>query len=832
VTTAFIIDPAIQNYAGHHLTAAAGWCEAAQANGLQVRVLAHKDCVADSIGAVPIEKIFSGWFYAVAPADQEEAWKRLRVVQREFRDALTRPMMQVQPSDVAVLEHSTLVTLNGVAGWASGMPPKQLPRLAVWLMFGPQDEEFVVPFGSTDCLVAAIDRLFALFRDRLTLVGSTREVCKQWAALKCGAVHLLPFAALRTAVQARSDHAVSSPPMIVSMGHFGARKGLNLMPPLIRELDRRGIEVRWMIGGSSFEIDSQAFSEIARLAECRPNISVVTSPEGLKEYDNLLKSADLAVLPYSPEIYKERGSGVAEEAELLGLPYVAPKVAFSAEAVSAGAAVSFQEWTAEGVALAVVEALNKLPELSRGAAYHAVRAQERLRDAREKFLPLIFKHKECETPVIAAPAAPLPAVDIIVTLYNYRHFLRQCLESVNRQTYPDWRCIVVDDGSTDLTFHELRTLVRSFGERFSYERHGTSGGQLKAIATGLSLGSNPFVLMLDADDCLTCDALDLHLSWHLNSRVPAAFTSGRVQVIDELGRQLSGCLDNELWLDYADSIAELSRADAYRRPDAQMEPPSASFIRQNDSTFGRWFWGPSSALMFRRSVMEIVLPDSIEIGVLGADTYFGFASQAIGGSILIDKHVALYRRHGANGIADMGVYGAATMAARFSSSSWVEVAQNLRAHVQSNSSRFLHQIRPDHIDRLLAHTAPFERFAALTDKGGKLEPTPFSVVNQEECSDQLFAELARLRAIENSTLWRMTYPIRLALMRAPRIRRGLRAVASAPWRIGGWLRPRSRFYEFRGWLRPRSRLNELRYRLRARTRAKAALARLSGLVGL
>jgi hypothetical protein len=106
------------------------------------------------------------------------------------------------------------------------------------------------------------------------------------------------------------------------------------------------------------------------------------------------------------------------------------------------------------------------------------------------------------------------------------------------------------------------------------------GGQLKAIATGLSLGSNPFVLMLDADDCLTDDALDLHLSWHLNSRVPVAFTSGRVQVIDELGRQLSGCLDNIVWLDHADSIADLPRADAYRRPDAQFEPPSASFIRQ------------------------------------------------------------------------------------------------------------------------------------------------------------------------------------------------------------------------------------------------------------
>jgi hypothetical protein len=125
--------------------------------------------------------------------------------------------------------------------------------------------------------------------------------------------------------------------------------------------------------------------------------------------------------------------------------------------------------------------------------------------------------------------------------------------------------------------------------------------------------------------------------------------------------------------------------------------------------------------MFRRSVVEILLPDSIEIGVYGGDTYFALASQAIGGSILIDKHVALYRRHGANGYSDMGVYGAATMAVRSSSSSWEEVAKNLRAHVQSNSSRFLDQIRSDHIERLLAHTAPLEKSgAAAGDNGNPL----------------------------------------------------------------------------------------------------------------
>jgi hypothetical protein len=368
-----------------------------------------------------------------------------------------------------------------------------------------------------------------------------------------------------------------------------------------------------MIGGSSYESDSPAWAEIEYLAKSLPNVSLATHPEGIGEYDGLLKSADLAVLPYSPEAYRERGSGVAEEAELLGLPYVAPEVAFSAAAVSAGTAVAFDEWTVEGVASALVEATSALPQLMRAAERRALGSNEQLREVRETFLLPLLRNSEPQTSVPPAPIEPLPGVDIIVTLHNYRRFLAECLRSVSQQSYPNWRCIVVDDGSTDLTFEELRAMVASFGdERITYERHGKGGGQLKAIATGLSLGSNPFVLMLDADDCLTDDALDVHLSWHLNSRVPVAFTSGRVQVIDEVGRPVAGCMDNLIWLDNVSFLSELPRCDGYRRPSAKFDTPPASFIKQDPSTLGRWFWSPTSGMMFRRSAMEIVLPDRIE----------------------------------------------------------------------------------------------------------------------------------------------------------------------------------------------------------------------------
>lgn len=44
-----------------------------------------------------------------------------------------------------------------------------------------------------------------------------------------------------------------------------------------------------------------------------------------------------------------------------------------------------------------------------------------------------------------------PRISIIIPVYNCEKYLHRCLDSILVQTFRDWECILIDDGSTDLS---------------------------------------------------------------------------------------------------------------------------------------------------------------------------------------------------------------------------------------------------------------------------------------------------------------------------------------------------------------------------------------------
>jgi glycosyltransferase involved in cell wall biosynthesis len=92
--------------------------------------------------------------------------------------------------------------------------------------------------------------------------------------------------------------------------------------------------------------------------------------------------------------------------------------------------------------------------------------------------------------------APLqPRVSAVIPVYNGERYLREAIQSVLAQDYPDLELIVVDDGSTDGS----AAIARSFGERVRYH-HQPNAGLSAAQNAGIEQARGRFIAYLDCDD--------------------------------------------------------------------------------------------------------------------------------------------------------------------------------------------------------------------------------------------------------------------------------------------------------------------------------------------
>lgn len=99
-----------------------------------------------------------------------------------------------------------------------------------------------------------------------------------------------------------------------------------------------------------------------------------------------------------------------------------------------------------------------------------------------------------------------PLISIIIPCYNGEQYLEQTLKSVIWQSYKNWECIVIDDGSTDRS-SEIIGRYLTHDQRFRYYKK-TNGGLASARNYGIDLVKGEFIQFLDADDILTDNRLE------------------------------------------------------------------------------------------------------------------------------------------------------------------------------------------------------------------------------------------------------------------------------------------------------------------------------------
>ncbi len=102
-------------------------------------------------------------------------------------------------------------------------------------------------------------------------------------------------------------------------------------------------------------------------------------------------------------------------------------------------------------------------------------------------------------------------ISIIIPCYNYAHFLVETLDSVKKQNFSDWECLVVNDGSTDNT-EEICIQYCVEDSRFKY-LYQNNQGLSSARNTGIKNAKGKYIQFLDSDDLISNNKLEKQVAF-------------------------------------------------------------------------------------------------------------------------------------------------------------------------------------------------------------------------------------------------------------------------------------------------------------------------------
>lgn len=129
-----------------------------------------------------------------------------------------------------------------------------------------------------------------------------------------------------------------------------------------------------------------------------------------------------------------------------------------------------------------------------------------------------------------------PTVSIILPVYNTAEYLRECIESILRQTYTDFECIIVDDASSD----ESATIIEYYATidpRIRFLRNEVNQGIGFTRNRGLEVARGAYIANFDSDDIAFPEWIETQVS-HLENNPTIDIVGANFIFIDKRGRIL------------------------------------------------------------------------------------------------------------------------------------------------------------------------------------------------------------------------------------------------------------------------------------------------------
>lgn len=173
-------------------------------------------------------------------------------------------------------------------------------------------------------------------------------------------------------------------------------------------------------------------------------------------------------------------------------------------------------------------------------------------------------------------------ISIVMPVYNVESFIEDAIESVKKQTYRNFECIVVDDGSTDLSVKKIEKSIVD-DKRFRLFRKD-NGGLSDARNFGLNYVQGEFIYFFDSDDLLSSNFLEVAITGFLNQSIDMVWLG--YQDVEE-GVSLRDIKDSDVKsmevLSAQSAIEQLMDGDLYQMAWSYIS--RTSLIKSNEINF-------------------------------------------------------------------------------------------------------------------------------------------------------------------------------------------------------------------------------------------------------
>lgn len=185
----------------------------------------------------------------------------------------------------------------------------------------------------------------------------------------------------------------------------------------------------------------------------------------------------------------------------------------------------------------------------------------------------------------------MPKASVVISAYNAEKFIAETLESVMSQSFTDFECIVVDDGSTDKTADIIKCYPDS---RIKYLWRENSGGPAAPRNMGLKNATGEYIFIFDADDIMLPQKIELSVK-ALDDNPTADILFTNYMSIDEQGAVL-----NPHYLEHYDTLWQL--IGGRKNNDTIVTIPSENLY---SALIGVNFIGTSSVVLRKSALCHI-----------------------------------------------------------------------------------------------------------------------------------------------------------------------------------------------------------------------------------